>query len=199
RPLIWTLLAIAYLGIRFGFTRQLDEIGAYTAYIMEVALVVIAIAIEGRTFFSRFAIRRAMALFFPLAALGGFAAFKLAGFSGISIPFDLSGAETLIFLLVVAPILEELVFRFFLWQPVESLTKKPVLALVVCAALFSYSHFHPIWFLPPELASFLTYQTAYTFVLGLACGYWVWRGRSLAGAILTHFFFNLGFYLASLA
>jgi membrane protease YdiL (CAAX protease family) len=38
----------------------------------------------------------------------------------------------------------------------------------------------------------------YTLGLGLASGFFVFRFRSILGAVAIHFSFNLGFYLASL-
>ena len=48
----------------------------------------------------------------------GYIVFKVAGALRIPIPFNLSGIETVVFLLVIAPILEEAIFRFFAWKPI---------------------------------------------------------------------------------
>lgn len=191
-------IAAAYIVVRFCFTRQLDTIGPYGSYIFELACVAIAIAVSYRNFLTTLKVNK-FSLFGVVAGLvAGFCIFKLALITGIPIPFDLSGTETIVLLLIVAPILEEALFRFFLWQPILFLTKRPPVVWILTSALFSYSHLHAIWFVPNEIHNFIIYQTAYTLLLGLACGYFVYRYSSLTGAILVHFSFNFGFYLASL-
>ena len=192
----WAILLLTYLVIRFLFTGWLDSFSPYASYFLEIILVVVAAFLAGLNFFSQFKINKTL-LFISLAALLlGFLIFKGAGVLNISIPFDLKGTETIIFLLIVAPILEELIFRFFAWKPIENLNKN--LALPLSSILFSYSHLHAIWFMPQEVHNFIYYQTAYTLVLAYACGFSIFRYRSLAGAILIHFMFNFGFYLGSL-
>ncbi len=198
RLAFWSLLACIYLIIRFAFTQWLDTLGAYASYGFEVVDVSIAGFLAGHTFLKYFKITRPMLICSVGSLIAGFAIFRIAGFAGIQIPFDLRGTETLMFLLLVAPILEELIFRFFLWQPIEWLGRKPIIAWVVTSLMFSYSHLHSIWFVPKEIHTFIVYQTIYTLFLGLACGFFIFRNKSVAGAILIHFAFNLGFYLGSL-
>lgn len=194
----WYLLASFYLVIRFGFTRQLDEAGSYASYIFEVLCLSVAIAMYRKRIFSSFKISLST-VYGIIAGLGaGYGIFKIAGGLSIDIPFDLEGTETLLFLLVVAPILEESIFRFLVWQPLQYISQRPIVPLVSTSLIFSYSHLHAIWFVPEEIQSFIFYQTVYTFLLGLACGFYIYRYSSLASAILVHFAFNLGFYLASL-
>lgn len=194
----WILLAAVYLIIRFVFTNWLDSFGPYASYWLEVIDVCIAWFLAGSNFFNYFTVDRKI-LFCSLGSLFvGFAIFRITGFAEIQIPFDLKGTETLVFLLLVAPFLEELIFRFFIWQPIEWLTGKPIIAWLVTSLMFSYSHLHSIWFLPKEIHSFVVYQTIYTLILGLACGFFKFRNNSIAGAVLVHFGFNLGFYLGSI-
>lgn len=197
RQRLWVFLAIVYVVLRFAFTRQLEVINPYTSYIMEFVFVLIAASFSGGTFSSRFSLSRVTGVAFVVSLAAGFLIFRAAAALEIAVPFDLSGSETIFFLLVVAPVLEELIFRFFLWEPLEALIKKPWVVWVVTSVVFSYSHLHSIWFVPDEIYPFIEYQTAYTFLLGLGCGYFVYRYHSIAGAIAVHFAFNLGFYLAA--
>ncbi|MCB0349385.1 MAG: CPBP family intramembrane metalloprotease, partial [Bdellovibrionales bacterium] len=73
------------------------------------------------------------------------------------------------------------------------------LAWVGTSVLFSYSHFHAFWFIAPDIKAFIYYQTVYTLGLGLACGYAVYKHKSLGGAMLIHGLFNLGFYVGALS
>lgn len=153
-------------------------------------------ALEGRAFLEklrapRSAARWALAVF-PL----GFIAFRLCGSIGWTVPFELSGGETIFFLLVVAPVLEEGLFRFLLWTPIARMNGGA--ALVVTSVLFSYSHYHAIAFVPADYHAFIYFQTIYTFILALGCGAMMLKHRSLSGAVLMHFMFNLGFYAGSL-
>lgn len=191
------ILAAIYLVIRYGFTRELDALGAYASFIFEISCVVVAAVLVGRISDWKLVAKPA-AYGIVIAWISGFAIFKLALAAGIPIPFDLRGTETILFLLVVAPLVEEGVFRFLLWQPIQTLTKHKGVALFATSLLFSYSHFHSIWFVPAEVHNFIIYQSVYTFLLGLACGYYVYRYASVTSAIVIHFGFNLGFYVASL-
>ncbi len=192
----WIAILLAYLVIRFVFTQFLDSFGPYASYILETILVLVAISLSGRLFISRMRLNNKSALLALLFLPLGFLIFKTAAVLQIPIPFDLKGAETLVFLLVVAPILEEAIFRFFIWKPIEQIN--PKLALVCTSLLFSYSHFHAFWFVPAQIHNFIYYQTIYTFLLALACGFSVLKYNSLVGAMLIHFMFNFGFYLASI-
>lgn len=198
RQAIWALLAVLYLVIRFIFTVQLDSFGPYSSYIFETIDVGLAFALAGRTVIGYWRVSRLVLVAATGSLVMGFAIFRSAGLAGIAIPFDLNGGETLVFLLLVAPVLEELIFRFFLWQPIEALAKNSFVAWLATSLIFSYAHLHAIWNVPSSIHPFIAYQTVYTLFLGLGCGYFVFRGRSLAGAIAVHFAFNLGFYLASL-
>lgn len=195
---LWAVLAIAYLVVRFAFTQELDRFGVYASYILEVICVALAVVFAGRKMRSYFSLPHFALLAGFAGLVAGFAAFKLAGIMAIPIPFAFDAAETLFFLLIVAPILEEFVFRFFLWQPIEWTTRLRAAAWLGTSVAFAYSHFHAIWYLPPEYHLFVQYQTAYTFVLGLACGYFVYKHQSLLAALALHFMFNLGFYIGSL-
>ena len=196
RTILWVILAAAYLAIRLIFTVELDGLGQYTPYIFEIGCVIAAACLYGPGVAQLFSFQKSWLkeMIFPLAA--GALVHRLAIYLGIGIPFDLSGTMVLVFLLIVAPILEELIFRFLLWQPLLRASKMPVIALAVTSVLFSYAHFHPFWFLGENVHQFIYYQTAYTLLLGFGCGYFVFRQGSLLGAMLAHFAFNLGFYLA---
>lgn len=193
--LILSGLAAFYLAVRFGATKQLDAIGTYTSYLFEISLVVIAFSLL-RPKLSLKALMRPWTLVTAVIALfAGAAVNKAAALAGLTIPMDIKSKETVFFLLAVAPILEELVFRFLLFASLDrSFGSKN--AWFVTSVLFSYSHLHAIWFVPPEYSKFIIYQTAYTFPLALVCGYMVRKKSSLLSAILIHASFNLGFYFA---
>ncbi len=192
---VWVGVAIVYLVVRFGFTQKLDALHPYASYVFEAVLVTLALCTGLVDVWRRFGRVKSLAFGGVLSLIGGGAVYRLASAKGIAIPFDLKSNEAILFLIVVAPILEEAVFRFFLWKPIELVTNR-TLALFITTLLFSYSHFHAYWFYPAEIHPFIFYQSAYTLGLGLGAGYFVWRFNAIWGAILIHFMFNLGFYLA---
>jgi membrane protease YdiL (CAAX protease family) len=187
-------LAVMYLVIRFGLTGKLDEIGPYATYIFEAILVgTITVALR-HTLRNRFRIPRFLWFHLPFALAAGSAVYAFSTHTGIDVPIDLSSREILLFLFVIAPLLEEGVFHFLLWEPLKNLWNNKA-AYIITTLIFAYSHFHAKWFVPAEYHGFIHYQTLYTIGLGAWAGYFIWRYNSLASAILLHLAFNVGFYL----
>ena len=111
------------------------------------------------------------------------------------IPFDATSFETRLFLLAVAPILEELLFRQTFWKQLEVLRLPKASAWVLTSVFFSFAHLNAIRFVPTELFTFIYYQAGYTLLLGLACGWVRQKDGTVVSAILLHAVFNLGFFL----
>ena len=131
------------------------------------------------------------------ALIGGFLIHQLATRSGIVIPFNLSSPETIFLLLILAPILEEFIFRMALWEPLSVLFKSKSNVLILTSVLFSLGHFMAFFVVPYEYRVFVLYQTLYVILLGLACGWRRWVTGSVLSAIFLHFGFNLGFLIAA--
>jgi membrane protease YdiL (CAAX protease family) len=197
KRILWVSLAFGYMIVRFGLTAQLDFLGTYASYVLEFITVGIVLFLYRKNISGSFLLNSAIVKPAVFSLLAGFSVYNLSSRIGVAIPFDFKGLELLIFLLLVAPVLEELVFRFFLWKATTWLTLNRVTTLILTSVFFSYAHLHAIWFSPSEIHGFLIYQTIYTLFLGLACGYMVFKWNSVLGAILVHFTFNLGFYLAT--
>lgn len=99
-------------------------------------------------------------------------------------------------LLVLAPLLEEFVFRYaFLGASLNSLGSKNK-ALLLGAVLFSLSHVPAIWHLPNEFRPFVAVQLIYTFAMGWVIGKSRVRTGGVLEPVLLHLVFNLCFYLA---
>lgn len=190
-------LGALYLAVRFALTKQLDALGPYSSYIFEVVCSIIAIGLYSKEFLGALRPAPGIARGVVLALVSGFGIFEIAKRSSLGIPFDLKDKETIIFLLLLGPLLEEVIFRFFLWQVSRSLLKLPF-TLVITSLIFSYSHFHAFWFVPSAIHPFIIYQTIYTLGLGLWCGFYLYRHFSLGSAIIIHLGFNLGFFVGSL-
>ena len=98
--------------------------------------------------------------------------------------------------LVLAPILEELVFRkAFFWPLIKKNWDKRVI-LVLTSTLFSLSHLGAYFILPEAYKGFILLQVGYTFLLGIVIGHSFLRHQSILWCILHHFIFNLVFYLS---
>jgi membrane protease YdiL (CAAX protease family) len=130
--------------------------------------------------------------------LMGFGVYRLANFSGISIPFDFKSLELVFMLLLIAPILEELIFRFALWELVDDLIQNKEIQIWISAILFSVGHLITIFMISPDFRPFVLYQAMYVIILSIGAAKMRQESKGIIGSILVHFFFNFGFYLASL-
>ena len=99
-------------------------------------------------------------------------------------------------ILVLAPIIEELVFRGAIFEVHANSKLKKMAIIGLSSVLFSISHTPALWHLPSEFHSFIIFQLFYTLILGWICAY----SRALTGGIVApislHFGFNLVFYIA---
>lgn len=189
------VMALAYIVIRFFYTKELDRLGTNASYYFEVILVCISIANFWNKFKNLIHINYKIVKISLVSFFMGVGIYLFALQLGVLIPFNFRDRESLLFLLIIAPVLEELIFRFFIWSAIYTIKKDLLIALYSTSIIFSYSHFHSIWFVPNEYRGFIFFQSCYTLILGFACGYSLWRYNSLLGSILIHFVFNLGFYL----
>ena len=196
--LIGALLVGGYILLRMVadpfFWRNFSE---YYSYAFEVGFVALACFLfRGRfKFLSRPSKDDAIAII--AAAVGGLLVYRAASWVGVPIPFDLNATETIFLLLVLGPILEEAVFRLAIWEGFQALTGNSCATLVATTLLFAAGHFAAYWFVPAEFHGFVIYQTSYVILLGLAAG---WRRRqtnAISSAVVVHFGFNAGFFLAS--
>ena len=186
------VLALVYLLGRFVFGQWMNEQNAYGSYIFELLILAVYFFLLKKRVLGEFKFKKEYFLMALVAVGLGYGIYEYALSQSILIPFELGGVETLVFLLLVAPVLEELLFHGLLWKP---FSRWPKFAFASTAILFSYAHYHSIWFYPEVVHPFIEYQTLYTLGLGLICGIPVYRTGSVAGAMLIHFGFNLGFYL----
>lgn len=189
------LLILAYVTVRYLFDPFWRAVSPWSSYAFEALFVAGAYALfRGRVRW-RVTPGESVAGFLP-ALVSGFCVYWLAVFSGVAVPFDLRDGETLLLLLFLAPVLEELVFRMALWESIRELWPNPAAVLILTTALFSLGHLMALWSVPFDYRSFVLYQSLYVILLGLWMG---WR-RQVTGALgaplAIHFGFNLGFYLA---
>jgi membrane protease YdiL (CAAX protease family) len=128
----------------------------------------------------------------------GFIIYRLALKSTILIPFDFTNTINVFLLLILAPILEEFIFRFSLWEATDNLIKNKEIQIWISSLLFSIGHLIAFYMLPPDYRPFVLYQSVYVIILGIACSKMRQESNGLIGSILIHFLFNFGFYLGGL-
>lgn len=99
-------------------------------------------------------------------------------------------------LVILAPIVEEIVFRYLflnlsLWG---NLKEKHI--LIINSSLFSLSHLAALWVIPSEFVGFICFQVIYTFALGWICTRALLKNKSILAPVMIHLVFNLVFYIA---
>lgn len=99
-------------------------------------------------------------------------------------------------IIILAPIIEELVYRHGLYEVFNRLELKKNFQFGIGSALFSIGHAPALFYLPAEFHGFIYFQLVYTFFLGWVCLKARERTNSLFEPIILHFIFNYCFYLA---
>jgi membrane protease YdiL (CAAX protease family) len=188
------VLVVAYICGQYIFAEKISALSSYASYYFDLSFVAAVWLLFSRKIRAKpriilLGLPLFLFLFFGMAA--HFLAIKLH----LIIPFDLTSGITILFLLLVGPILEELVFRYALWEVSTKIFNQKFFPLLFTSGIFSFSHLYAYWSVPNELHSFVIYQAVYTFLLGLALGFFRRKYRSLLLPVIAHFAFNLGFYI----
>lgn len=118
--------------------------------------------------------------FFPIS-LWASEGFSNLGASQPTISLEgVSGVIMAINVLVIAPIFEEILFRFVIFNGCKN-SFSPLIGCVVSALAFALMHLNP-------------HQLVYQFALGFVCSLLYWRTNNLFYSIITHSLSNaLGF------
>jgi len=197
KKIISSGIILGYILIKFGFDSWWRSISEYYGYGFEVIFVLAVGWTFRKSIILKFPINRQVLLSFLLSLLSGFIIYRLITYSGLIIPFQFDLFEMIFLLLVISPILEELIFRMALWEPIKCLVKEPVKILILTSILFSLAHLMAIWVVPYSFKPFVLIQALYALLLGLGAGYRRLVTGSVLAAMIIHFGFNLGFYFAS--
>ncbi len=118
----------------------------------------------------------------------------IAKLSSLSAPFKYVD-NLFIQILILAPIIEEIVFRYALFVPFQKVFKGKRNLYLFNGVLFSASHASALFILPEEFFGFIYFQIGYTFILGWLCAKARDESKSMIEPILLHFIFNLIFYI----
>jgi membrane protease YdiL (CAAX protease family) len=98
-------------------------------------------------------------------------------------------------LVIIAPLLEELVFRFIFQNLLSQSLKSKKIILIISALIFSISHSYALSFMPEIYKPFVYLQLLYTLPLGYLCARSFYNNNIL-GAYIIHLVFNSSFYIA---
>jgi len=99
-------------------------------------------------------------------------------------------------LLILAPIIEELIFRGAIYELFKNAQVPIWVNNLINSLLFSISHMVSLDILPEEFHAFVYFQMKYAFVLGHLCAKSRERTHGVLEPMILHFAFNLMFYLA---
>ncbi|MCR5403188.1 MAG: CPBP family intramembrane metalloprotease [Butyrivibrio sp.] len=89
--------------------------------------------------------------------------------------FGISSSVFVLFMLycLVTPLVEELIFRYFIFNFIDRYTKSAVLSILLTSALFGIYHMNPV-------------QGSYAFLMGIVITYSYYRYKKLAIPFAVH-------------
>jgi membrane protease YdiL (CAAX protease family) len=188
---------ILYFAISIGFPwEKIDNDNSISfSYLFDfIFIIAISFFMKLKNFkkldkFSFFAVRVIVTFFIALISI------VIIEEQKMPMPFKLID-QIGIKLLILAPILEELVFRHVFFQLGDKAGFGTKFNIYLNAFLFSLSHLPAYWLVPSEYQSFIMIQLFYTFLLGIVCGGAVKEQKLIIYPIFLHFLFNLMFYFA---
>ncbi len=195
--LLLLLLFFLYLIPSFTFDLYFDFWKGYFPYYYEAAYVVIALIIFKKEIILRVQDSKALSYGMVRYFLGGVLAVVFARLFSTKMPFDLTDKTTMVFLLLIGPVIEELIFRFSLWKIIERVTKSQKAAFYVTAILFSLAHFKAVLVISVPYLTFVTFQSLYTFLLAVNLGSRYMKNKNILEMIVLHIVFNFGFWAGS--
>lgn len=193
-----TLLLCLYPWLRYSIGPTLtSEYGTIANYLAEFAFSIAGMAALRQLnliYISPKLTKQHVTLVLALLGVGYLLATLTRPLS-INIPFQLDTTASLIELLLVAPLLEELLFRGVFWGSLRSLTSNTLMISTVITFLFALSHFEAFSRVSQDIRPFIIYQTSYVALLSVACNFLRSSSKSLTTPMMGHFTFNLGFFL----
>lgn len=189
-----TVLLITFIFFEYIYRQNIDSINNYASYLLELLFIFIVHLCLKETD-NNIALKPIkLSITLALCAILGLGFHSVASLTGLIIPFNFTTLETTIFLLIVGPILEELLFRGAVWTMLRTFNLSLKLTAIISALLFSLSHLTSIQYTPSEFHNFILYQSFYTIILGLICGY-IKSTNTVSLSIFAHFLFNFGFWI----
>ena len=151
----WALLVVlVFIAFRLSpfFWNNISAIGSYLIEVLFVAFIYTLY--KPKIKFQSEKLLKYGVVFLILGA----SSFLGAKTFNILVPFDFNRPRDIFSLLIIAPILEEFLFRFAYWEPFNRLFKSKTLTLIINSLLFSLSHFVAYFYVPESFHDFVFYQ-----------------------------------------
>ncbi len=189
------ILLVVFIFVRILLETIWRSLSEYYSYFFELFFIALTFFIYRKRITVWKKLRLKDWLIALLSLASGLVIYKLASPLGLIVPFDFKARETLFFLLIVAPLLEEALFRGALWETLKGFSSRGWFLIIGSTFLFSIGHLASFWFVPEEFKSFVLYQATYVIFLALVLGRQRLKTNSLSVPVVIHFVFNLGFYL----
>jgi membrane protease YdiL (CAAX protease family) len=165
------------------------------SYSIEFLIVAIFFIFNFSKIQSRFRIDRKYIFHILITITLGFSVAKLSQTLNLPSPFDFQDYLFWLQLVVIAPFLEEALFRLLLWDAIKKFCKSTnvLIIIIIISILFSLSHFAAYQYVPKEFHNFILFQSAYTFILGIYWGFVRRNYNSWLASVALHVLFNLCF------
>jgi len=191
------LVPIAYFAVSWFFPWDIFNINTTISieYIFDIVFVVSIYFLLKKKVSKELPDPQIFVIKVVVVAIIAFACIKTSQWIGLISPFKYVD-QIFIQLLILAPIIEELVFRGAFYLVSERYHNNKKFILFANSILFSLSHAPAFFVLPVEFHSFIWFQLFYTLILGWICTNSRMRTGSLIEPISLHFVFNLIFYFA---
>ena len=190
------LLFLSYVAIRFLLGNRILAFNPYATYFFDTAFIVFISLIYKKDIPYKIYRNKIQLVEFPVIFIFGMAIFMLSQIFNWDIPVNFRHTESIIFLIIISPILEELLFRQSFIHIFKNILNNPWYIIITTALLFSLSHYYTNALNYPGTRQFIIFQTVYTFGLGIWLGWRYLKTKSILHVIILHFFLNLGFGIA---
>lgn len=127
-----------------------------------------------------------------LCGVSGLIIAGMINFSSVPIPFGFD-PESLIVIILIGPLVEELFFRVLFFNITNKLKNKAI--IILNGVIFSLGHLIQLVDYP-SMANFILIQSIYTLVLGGVLMYDYLENKSIGNIWFYHVAFNFGFMIA---
>lgn len=191
------IFLLVFILASFVYSEKIDRLDAYAMYIFDALFTIIVVGVYRKQLNLKLRFDKSVAIQMVLSFALGFLVYRLAVLRSMTIPFNLNEPETILFLILIGPILEEFLFRQALWSSIQTLADNRLAAYLGTSLLFAFAHFHAYFFVDDLIRPFIVYQTGYVFIIALWWGFNILKHRSILTTILFHIAFNTGFLAAS--
>lgn len=204
KKIIAAIILFSYAYGEFVEYRFWNKLDTYGVYYFELMIVIIGSILYFKDFNWKMPWKlevKGVSSYFKtllVTFLCGFFVHRISVVFDLKISFDMTAASTVVLLLVIAPILEELLFRQTLWALWWQIIPSKWIICVITAAMFAYGHFYSVFIVPSEYHPFLYVQTTYAFIFGIWFAHRYSKHKNIFTSMGMHFSFNLAFYISFL-